>query len=186
MLPTQDDNQLTIEILVYKQQAAANIIEIGKRLAQVKEILPHGEWEKWLDEKVEFSKERAKQFIKIANECSNSISMWYIYPTKVFALLDIPKEERKQFVQRPIEIPSGEVKTVDQMTKYKLPEILTAQNIADYLSISRRVVYELFQRFPSAGGIPNFDIGSSRRVEKKDFIKWIEARKGEKAQGVVG
>jgi hypothetical protein len=63
-----------------------------------------------------------------------------------------------------------------------LPEILTAQHISDYLCISRRRVYELFQLKPSAGGIPNFDIGASKRVEKQDFIKWIEARKQEKAQ----
>ena len=67
-----------------------------------------------------------------------------------------------------------------------LPEILTALHIANYLKISRRRVYELFQLKPNYGGIPNFDIGASKRVEKKDFIKWIEARKGEKAQGQVG
>lgn len=62
-----------------------------------------------------------------------------------------------------------------------LPEIITAQNISDYLGICRRRVYELFQLKPSAGGIPNFDIGLSRRVEKKDFIQWIDAKKKEKA-----
>lgn len=64
----------------------------------------------------------------------------------------------------------------------ELPEILTAQNIADYLVISRGKVYELFQRFTEAGGIPNFGIGASKRVEKKDFIKWIADRKQEKAK----
>lgn len=66
----------------------------------------------------------------------------------------------------------------------ELPDILTAQNIADYLGISRRRVYELFQLKPRAGGIPNFDIGLSKRAEKKDFLAWIEARKGEKAERV--
>ncbi len=64
----------------------------------------------------------------------------------------------------------------------KLPEILTAQLIADYLGISRRRVYELFQTVPKHGGIPNFDIGASKRVEKKDFLAWIEARKNEKSK----
>ncbi|KLU64054.1 helix-turn-helix domain protein [Desulfosporosinus acididurans] len=64
----------------------------------------------------------------------------------------------------------------------KLPDILTAQLIATYLGISRRRVYELFQTTPGAGGIPNFDIGNSKRVEKKDFILWIEERKREKAK----
>lgn len=63
-----------------------------------------------------------------------------------------------------------------------LPEILTAQHIATYLGISRRRVYELFQTTPKHGGIPNFDIGASKRVERKDFLAWIEARKGEKAE----
>jgi hypothetical protein len=69
-----------------------------------------------------------------------------------------------------------------QHTLETLPEILTAQHIADYLKISRRRVYELFQIKPIAGGIPNFEIGLSKRVDKQDFIVWIEARKREKEQ----
>lgn len=65
-----------------------------------------------------------------------------------------------------------------------LPEILTAQHIADYLTISRRRVYELFQATEAAGGIANFDIGGSKRVDREDFKNWIEARKKEKAQRV--
>lgn len=57
-----------------------------------------------------------------------------------------------------------------------MPDILTAQNIADYLGISRRRVYELFQMKPEHGGIPNFDIGFSKRVRKQDFIEWIDQR----------
>lgn len=63
----------------------------------------------------------------------------------------------------------------------ELPEILTAQHIAKYLGISRRRVYELFQLKPQYGGIPNFDIGFSKRVEKDDFIDWIQRRKLEKS-----
>ncbi|MHB1651632.1 MAG: helix-turn-helix domain-containing protein [Desulfitobacteriaceae bacterium] len=67
----------------------------------------------------------------------------------------------------------------------ELPEILTAQLIASYLGISRRRVYELFQTVPKHGGIPNFDIGASKRVEKKDFVNWISSKKEEKSQGRV-
>ena len=66
----------------------------------------------------------------------------------------------------------------------KLPEMITAKNIADYLGISRRRVYELFQLNTKYGGIPNFDIGLSKRVEKKDFINWIENQKSKKAEQV--
>jgi len=66
----------------------------------------------------------------------------------------------------------------------ELPEVITAQHIATYLGISRGKVYTLFQINPASGGIPNFAIGTSKRVEKKDFLAWIEARKGEKAERV--
>jgi hypothetical protein len=62
----------------------------------------------------------------------------------------------------------------------QLPEILTAQHIADYLTISRRRVYELFKLNPDYGGIPSFDIGNSKRAEKQDFVHWIEAQKRKK------
>jgi hypothetical protein len=68
------------------------------------------------------------------------------------------------------------------LTIESLPEILTAKHISDYLGISRRRVYELFQIKPQYGGIPNFDIGYSKRVDKRDFLLWIENRKREKVQ----
>lgn len=61
--------------------------------------------------------------------------------------------------------------------KEELPDILTAQHIADYLKISRRRVYELFQLNERSGGIRYFEIGLSKRVEKSDFLQWIESKK---------
>jgi len=66
----------------------------------------------------------------------------------------------------------------------ELPEIITAQHISDYLGISRGKIYTLFQINPASGGIPSFDIGNSKKVEKKDFVAWIEARKREKSERV--
>jgi hypothetical protein len=43
LMQTQEVKRLTMEILFFKQQAAADIFEIGKRLIQVKETIPHGE-----------------------------------------------------------------------------------------------------------------------------------------------
>lgn len=66
----------------------------------------------------------------------------------------------------------------------ELPEVLTAQNIADHLQIGRNTVYTLFQMAPKAGGIPNYEIGYgkkvSKRVDKNDFIRWKESQKQRK------
>jgi excisionase family DNA binding protein len=60
-----------------------------------------------------------------------------------------------------------------------LPEVLTAKLIAGYLQISRRRVYELLQLHPEHGGIPNFKIGISKRVDKSDFKEWLKQKKEE-------
>lgn len=52
-------------------------------------------------------------------------------------------------------------------------KILTAQDIADWLRISRRRVYELMDLKPEFGGIPNFSVGTSRRVLKEDLETWV-------------
>lgn len=58
-----------------------------------------------------------------------------------------------------------------------LPEVVTATHIADYFGISRRRVYELFQLKEEFGGIPNFEVGNSKRVEKADLKRWIDQKK---------
>ncbi|MGE1118332.1 helix-turn-helix domain-containing protein [Bacillus altitudinis] len=62
-------------------------------------------------------------------------------------------------------------------TKQSLPEILTAKDIASYLGISRRRVYEILQLSEDHGGMRFIQIGSSKRVEKRDFFDWIEKNK---------
>lgn len=58
-------------------------------------------------------------------------------------------------------------------------DILTAEEISKYLGVSRATIYELFKVNVEYGGIPNFKIGNSRRVDKRDLIRWIEDRKKE-------
>jgi len=58
-----------------------------------------------------------------------------------------------------------------------LPHILTAQEIADFLRIGRKRVYELLDLSPDHGGIPSFNVGRSRRVEREEFRRWLDRRK---------
>jgi predicted nucleic acid-binding Zn-ribbon protein len=95
----QNIDTLTTEILILKQQTAQNIIEIGKRLISVKESLPHGEWGKWLEEKVDFTDRTAQRFMKVANEFTNTTALSDLPKSKVFALLDLPPENRDKFIQ---------------------------------------------------------------------------------------
>lgn len=95
----QNMDTLTVEILILKQQTAQNIIEIGKRLISVKENLPHGSFGDYLKEKVAFSERTAQNFMKVAREFSNTKVLADLEPTKVYALLDLPTEDRESFIK---------------------------------------------------------------------------------------
>ncbi|KGX90043.1 MULTISPECIES: helix-turn-helix domain-containing protein [Pontibacillus] len=73
-------------------------------------------------------------------------------------------------------------RTEEFTTWESLPETLQAKHIAAYLGISRRRVYELFQIHVEHGGIPNFEIGISKRVEKADLKQWIKQQKEKKTE----
>lgn len=90
---------LTVEILILKQQTAQNIIEIGKRLVSAKQGLPHGEWGKYLKEKVDFSQVTANKFMKISEEYSNLKAPLSLGSEKLWLLLEVPEKEREAFVQ---------------------------------------------------------------------------------------
>lgn len=67
------------------------------------------------------------------------------------------------------------------MHREDLPDVMSAQHIANYLQISRRVVYDLLDLPEDKGGIRNFRVGvgekrPSRRVFRADFLKWIDAK----------
>ncbi len=104
------------EINFYKQQTATGIIEIGKRLIEAKNQLEHGQWGKWLEEKVDLKERTAQRFMQVANEFRNASTLTDLPQSKVFALLSLPQEDREDFISTPHSIPSGEQKTVGEMT----------------------------------------------------------------------
>lgn len=106
---------ITAEIKVLKSQTARNIIEIGKRLIQAKEMLPHGQWEIWLETRADISRVTASRFMKIAKEFSNVSPATHLSSSKLFELLALPAEEREVFIQE---------NPVEDMTKKELREAI--------------------------------------------------------------
>lgn len=65
-----------------------------------------------------------------------------------------------------------------------LPDILTAQDIANYLRISRYTAYQYLKMSPEHGGIKSFETGRSVRCRKIDFVEWLELEQERKAHSV--
>lgn len=119
------------EINFYKQQTAIGIMEIGRRLIEAKEQVPKGEWIKWLDEKVEFTRQTANNFIRCATEYnSDVISGLHLGNKKLFNLLAIPSDEREDFISQPHEV-NGQTKTVDEMTTRELQKVIKEKKEAE-------------------------------------------------------
>lgn len=59
-------------------------------------------------------------------------------------------------------------------TEERLPDILSPQQVADYVGIARQRVYDLCQY----GEIKSFSIGASRKIHKRDLMSWLSHIQG--------
>lgn len=105
----------TAEILILKDQTAQNIIEIGKRLIEVKENLQHGEFSEWLKKRVDISHRTANNFMKVATTFSNSQSIANLGSTKLFLLAGLDEENREEVMQE---------NNVEEMTTRELEQVV--------------------------------------------------------------
>jgi len=54
----------------------------------------------------------------------------------------------------------------------KFPEIMTPEELAEYLRVSRQTIYNLLWR----GEIPGMKVGTHWRLKKSDVEKWISQK----------
>ena len=112
--PQREISVVTAEVreLKFKAQkmAVSFAIEIGRRLAEAKSILPHGAWGDWLEKEVEFSQSTAGNYMKVFTEygdrqlslfdvLSNSQTIQNLDYTKALKLLAVPEDEREAFAE---------------------------------------------------------------------------------------
>ena len=116
---TKDLQQLESEIRFYLKQTAQNIIEVGKRLIQAKNLVEYGKWQAWLEDNFQLSYQTAAKFIQCAEKFSNVVSIRGLStPTKMIALLSLTAEEAEKFVEEK----ASEGKPVADMTTRELRE----------------------------------------------------------------
>lgn len=113
---------VTEEILDIKQRVAEDFMELGQRLCEAKELLPHGEWLPWLEGRVQFSERTAQKFMQLAREYeSNPKLASDLGSEKAFALLALPKEEREQIAREGMVV-DGKTKPAADLTKREIQQ----------------------------------------------------------------
>lgn len=89
--------EIEADILAQKRTIGASIVFIGRALIEAKEQLSHGEWGRWLEEKVNFSQSSAENYMRIAQQVSAESSLLNLPYSKILALLSLPEGERESF-----------------------------------------------------------------------------------------
>lgn len=167
--------QITLEINFYKAQTAQNIIEIGKRLNEAKQQLQHGEWLPWLRDKVQFSEISAQRFMKIAKEFSNPSPVTDLPYTKLLALLQVPEEDREEFIQE-THLVGDQEKTVSDMSKRELEQAIKERDEA------RRFKEQFRERCEKAEKTAR----SEKERAKREYDNYMDALvKAEKAENLL-
>ncbi len=114
MVTARDVDVVTAEIITIKRQTQQVLItaaiELGRRLTEVKAMVPHGEWGKYLQERVDYSQSTADNLMKLYREYgsgqdslfdnfANSQTFANLSYTQALALLSVPAGEREQFAE---------------------------------------------------------------------------------------
>lgn len=101
---------LAAEIRALTASMLSTIIEIGRRMCQAKEMLPHGEFGAWVKKETGYSQSTANNFMRLFQEYGaaqgclfgaevNSQTFGNLPYSKALALLAIPAEEREEFAR---------------------------------------------------------------------------------------
>ena len=115
IITARDIEMVTSDIHYAQRQGArqllSNLIEIGRLLVEAKSMMPHGEWGKYLEERVNYSQSTANNYMKLYqeygdnqesffNSFSNSQVFGNLTYTQAIALLALPAEERQEFAEQ--------------------------------------------------------------------------------------
>ena len=93
-----------------QQTLLAASVEIGRKLNEAKALVPHGLWEDWLTENVDYSQSTANNLMRIATEYgdeqvslfsgkSNSETFASLTYSQAVALFALPMDQRQEFVE---------------------------------------------------------------------------------------
>ena len=114
IITARDIEMVTSDIKYAQRQGArqllSNLIEIGRLLVEAKSMVAHGEWGKYLEERVDYSQSTANNLMKLYQEygdnqesffgsMQNSQAFGKLSYTQALALLALPREEREAFAE---------------------------------------------------------------------------------------
>lgn len=92
-------------ISFHMQGAYSNILEVGRCLIEAKEsgLVPHGQWEAWVNRVAGMSERSAQRLMQAAREVSPESAMAKLPISKIQAILALPEPQREEVAAKAVE-----------------------------------------------------------------------------------
>ena len=159
-----------------------NSIEIGRKLVEAKELVPHGEWGNWLEEAVDYSKSTANNLMKIFEEYGSdqitllddnlkSQAFGNLNYSQAVLLLGLPSDDREKFVEE---------NKVDEMStrelKKAIADLKKANKEKDNALKERDEAIEKLSALEESNRIleETFNEGAEERKELEEKVRKLE------------
>ena len=109
-IQTRTPELVAAEIRALTASMLNDVIEIGRRMCEAKEMIPYGEFGEWIKENTGYSSSTANNFMNLYREYGDRQSSLFgteaesqtfgkLSYSKALALLSVPAEERESFAQ---------------------------------------------------------------------------------------
>lgn len=91
-------------IAVHIQGAYENLLEVGKALNEAKDLklVPHGQWEAWVEKNTGMSDRSAQRLMQAAREVRSGSMMAKLPVSKIQAILALPEAEREPMAEKAV------------------------------------------------------------------------------------
>ena len=90
---------LAMQAQMFVQNAAMNLLQLGRVLTEAKPLVPRGEWDAWIRENAKMSRRTAEQYMQAYAEFGVDSRIAELGTTKVLKLMPMPEEERRQLLE---------------------------------------------------------------------------------------
>lgn len=185
--PPRTVETVTLEIRTLQRQAQQIMlgyaIEIGRRLEEVKAILPHGQWGDYLKNEVDYSQSTATNFMRIYREYGAAQQSFFggeaksqayanLTYTKALRLLAIPNEEEREQFMAGHDVEAMSVRELDKALKEREEALEAAAAAQDEAQGARREADRLREELA----------GQAKVYEAKLTSAEVEARQAREAQ----
>lgn len=174
--------QLTQQVLRLSAVTAATVvtslIAIGEAMAEIRDALPHGQWERWRDQAVPFSAQTIANYMALARWAETRPGevqrLSPLGPSKLYLIIPLSTPVRRRLLRRRThELADGTRKSLELLTVTQLARVIAEENEAlperRALPISR-VVSQVRRR------VAGLDALTSDLAERCDEVEAEDAR----------